>query len=108
MIRLPVARLTQPAIIEGVIRDANQRPVPGVRVDLFTCDLARRDATNHHVDGTISDRFGRYRFLGVAPAGHSLRMQVDPDDRPADSIWFGRFEVAPGQVLTHDLGLPVK
>lgn len=108
VIRVPEAILTQPAVIEGVLRDANQRPVPGVRVDLYTCDLEHRGAPLHHVDGTISDRDGRYRFLGVAPVGHRLRVQTDPDDRSAHSIEVPRFGVAPGQVCTHDVEVPAK
>lgn len=105
-IRLPEARLAPPAVIEGVLRDGGQHPVPGVRVDLFAWDAARFSA--HHVDGTITDREGRYRFLGVAPGSMRLRLTADPDDRALGGSDAGQIDIEPGQVRTCDLELPSK
>jgi hypothetical protein len=71
--------------------------------------LYDRGVDGHRLrDETITDRDGRYRFLGVPPGDASLRLQPDPDDRPPRDSAFEPFVVEAGRSHTHDLQLPAK
>lgn len=56
--------------IEGVARDAQGRPLPGVRLKLHAPD-------GRVVGEATSDASGRYRFTGVAPGNYSLAGDKD-------------------------------
>ncbi|MGK0204339.1 MAG: hypothetical protein ACI9S9_003421, partial [Planctomycetota bacterium] len=64
-IKVPYIKLAAPATIEGVIRDANNKPAPGVTVWLRDWDMTRNPWKSGSITEVVSDRLGRYRFLGV-------------------------------------------
>ena len=97
-LKLRDLRLAAPATVEGVVRDAQGRPCAGVLVMLQRCDGASGIR--------ITDRLGRYRFLGVSPGSACLEVQRDGDqpDEPAAAS----FEVAAGKTCTVDLKVTPK
>lgn len=103
-VAMPDLRLTVAASIAGVVVDADGRPAPGVRVWLRDWDLERNGHPSGRVDEVVTDRAGRYRFLGVATGGASLYLLVGETHplRPA----VDPFAVEPGQAYTVDLELP--
>lgn len=99
--------LAPPAVVEGVVRDAQKRPVPGVRVWLRDWDMARGSMRSGSVTETLTDREGRYRFLGVPIGGAYLEVLEGCDENPRlrrDTI--EPFEVEVGKTHTHDLTMP--
>lgn len=106
-IRVPEATLAAPATVEGVVRDANQRPVAGIRVQRLDWDPAQQRQRTGNVDETLTDRDGRFRFVGVPPGDGSLRVVVDADDRPFGSR-NEMFSVAPAATAVIDLELPAR
>jgi len=101
-LKLPEAKLAEPASIAGVLRDGEQRPVAGMRVWL------REWERNSSVVETFTDRDGRYRFLGVSPGRAYLELLAGvgatvPNQRAVDP-----FEVEPGQAYMVDLEVPAK
>ncbi|MEZ5962750.1 MAG: carboxypeptidase-like regulatory domain-containing protein [Planctomycetota bacterium] len=95
--------LTAPATIAGVVRGPRQDPVPGARVWLRDWDFGTNQQKSGSVVETVTDRQGRYRFVGVPPGGAWLQVTLDeafPMDRAAEP-----FEVKSGDALEFDLVL---
>lgn len=92
-------RAVAPASVEGIVRDAAGKPVPGARVWLRTW-LRDRGQLDHSVTEVITDRTGRYRHAGVAPGDYFLQLFVDGKASAAQSE---SFELLPGQRLQRDL-----
>ena len=100
---LPPLVLAPAAVIEGLVLDERRQPVPGCRVQL----LGARTASRPSLTERITDRAGRYRFVGVAPGDVQLMLRPFADERdPFDQQPLAPFAVAAGQTLTHDLVLP--
>jgi protocatechuate 3,4-dioxygenase beta subunit len=76
-VTLPEVRLAPPATIEGTVVDAQQRPLPGVRVWLdWEPERNQRGGT---IEEVVTDRLGRYRFVGVTPGGARLQLVIDDE-----------------------------
>ncbi len=99
-------RLQEPATIEGVVRDAQGRPVPGVCVWLRDWDLARNRQASGNVLETLTDRDGRYRFVGVPAGGAWLQRFVGTSAKHPRERAVEPFEVEAGKGYTFDLELP--
>jgi hypothetical protein len=104
MVAAPDLQLTAPARIEGVVRDADGRGMPGVRVWLRDWDFNTKNLGSGSVVEVITDKLGRYRFLGVPPGGAGLHTVEGWQDGRA----LEPFEVEAGKTLTFDLVLPGK
>ena len=103
---VPPMSLQPPAIVEGIVRGPDQEPVAGVHVWLRDWDFANNRQVSGSVVETITDRRGRYRFVGVPEGGAWLQLlQADesPKGRAAEP-----FAVEPGKTRTVDLQLPAK
>lgn len=103
---VPPATLAPPAIVEGVLRDWQQRPVGGYRVWLRDWDLARGGQRSGSVVETLTDREGRYRFVGVPPGGAWLQLIEQVGKTSPDGKAVEPFEVQSGQTYQFDLQLP--
>ena len=106
VVKLPDAKLGEPATIEGVLRDAQQQPVGGVRVWLRDWDMARQTQRSGSLVETLTDAQGRYRFLGVPLGGAWLELLTDPSERHASTKAVEPFEVEAGKTYAFDLQLP--
>ena len=86
----------QPAgVIEGRVVDAEGKPVAGIIVTYGNYDIT----TDEQVDGgtnVMTNRDGRYRFVGVAPGGHLV-------DVEGHQVKSNIFEVLPGKTVRRDL-----
>lgn len=89
--KVPNLRLAAPAIIEGVVRDGQQNPAPGVAVWL------RQGSA---VTEAVTDRLGRYRFVGP-PVGNTFLQLLDAAERSRRVV--DPFEVVVGETYTIDL-----
>lgn len=107
-VTVPELSLAAPATIEGVVRDAAQQPAPGVRVWLRDWDFGTNNQRSGSVVEVITDRLGRYRFVGVPPGGAWLQLLAEPGERFARDRAKEPFEVEPGKTYTEDLQLPAK
>lgn len=103
-VKLPALRLSPPAIVEGIVRDKQQVPMPGVNVWLRDWDMARNGqrSGSGSVTEVITDRLGRYRFLGV-PIGGAYLQIVPPGGRSPSGKATEPFEVEAGKTYKHDL-----
>jgi hypothetical protein len=108
VVTTPELQLSAPAVIEGVVFDAEQRPAPGVRVWLRDWDLAKGGQRSGSVTEVITDRRGRYRFLGAPPGGAYLQLLDAPGERHTSSRAVEPFDVEVGKTHTFDLQLPAK
>lgn len=99
-------RLHAPATIEGVVRDAQGRSVAGVCVWLRDWDLARNRQTSGNIVETLTDRDGRYRFVGVPVGGAWLQRFVGSSGKQPRERAVEPFEVEAGKGYTFDLELP--
>jgi protocatechuate 3,4-dioxygenase beta subunit len=99
---LGTCTLRAPVVVEGVVRDAAQRPVAGQSVWLLTIDPGppRLHPPIEHVE-TLTDREGRYRFVGVAPG--PVWLQLRADGWPARTVTVDHFAAVPGDRCTRDL-----
>ncbi|HEX6812529.1 MAG TPA: carboxypeptidase regulatory-like domain-containing protein [Planctomycetota bacterium] len=104
----PDLQLAAPAIVEGVVLDAQQRPAPGVRVWLRDWDLATGQQRSGSITEVITDRQGRYRFLGAPPGGAYLNLLDEPGEQHGFDRACAPFEVERGKTHTIDLQLPAK
>ena len=97
---VPEWKLSQPAILEGVVSGPTGKPAPGVRILLSDWDSARGLPRCLRVVEVITDRLGRYRFVGVPPG--EARLQVCANDRgTGDGV--DPVEVEAGKRYTVDL-----
>ena len=99
------AKLSAPATIEGVVRDAEKQPVGGVRVSLRGWDMVSDRQRSGSAMATITDAQGRYRFLGVPLGGAMLQLLPGPGDAPHSDEAVEPFEVEAGKTYTVDLQL---
>lgn len=99
-------RLQAPATIEGVVRDTQGRPVAGLCVWLRDWDFARNRQASGNIVETLTDREGRYRFVGVPVGGAWLQRLVDTNGKPPHDRAVEPFEVEAGRAYTFDLELP--
>jgi len=103
-VAVPDLKLAPAATVEGTVLDPQQKPAPGIRVWLRDWDFAKSGQKSGSVVEVITDRQGRYRFLGVPPGGAWLQLLVDgehPRDRAVEP-----FEVEAGKSYTFELQLP--
>ena len=96
-------KLAPAASVAGVVRDANQKPVPGARVWLRDWDSEAGRQKSGSVVEVITDRAGRFRFAGVPPGGAWLQLMLYEENPRVHG--FEPFEVSPGAALTFDLVL---
>lgn len=96
-------RLCEPATIEGVVRDEQQRPVPGACVWLRDWDFDRNNQASGSVVEVLTDRDGRYRFVGVPVGGAYLQCFLGDSDRFPREKAVEPFEVEAGKAHTFDL-----
>lgn len=73
-INVPPLELSPIAIVEGVVLGADGKPAPGVAVWLRDWDLATNNQRSGSVTEVITDRQGRYRFVGVPLGGAYLEI----------------------------------
>ena len=108
VVAAPELKLSAPAVIEGVVYDAGQKPAPGVRVWLRDWDLGTGQQRSGSVTEVITDRRGRYRFLGAPPGGAYLQLLDAPGERHASDRAVEPFDVEAGKTHTFDPQLPAK
>jgi RNase P/RNase MRP subunit p29 len=99
-------KLSPPASIAGVLKDATGALCPGVRVWLRDWDLAKGNQRSGSVTEVLTDRLGRYRFVGV-PAGGAI-LQLPTEERGAKVTMSEPVDVQPGSASTVDLVLPAR
>lgn len=68
------AVLRPPASVEGRVRDGAGRPAAGVRVQLHGWDPTENVHDYSISRSTITNREGRYRFVGVFPGGATVQL----------------------------------
>ncbi|MEZ6036108.1 MAG: carboxypeptidase regulatory-like domain-containing protein [Planctomycetota bacterium] len=96
-INVPPLELSPIAIVEGVVLGADGKPAPGVAVWLREWDLANNNQRSGSVTEVITDRQGRYRFVGVPLGGayleipwrrgRDIRRAVEPFDVEAGKTY---------------------
>src|SRR5690606_20214122 len=64
-VKVPDLTMALPASIGGVVKDAAGKPAPGVTLWLRDWDIAAGNQRSGSVTEVVTDRLGRYRFLGV-------------------------------------------
>lgn len=120
-ILVPDLRLTAAASIAGVVRNGNGKPRVGVSVWLREWDPELGAPRNGNLTEVLSDRDGRYRFLGVPsgaawlefggqptvfglnrPFGPGALRQLAPMGNPQQGVGIP-FAVEPGAALVIDL-----
>ena len=82
--------------IQGRVTDPQGKPVPGIVVTFRNYDIESGRQTDGGWTNVMTNRDGRYRFVGVAPGGHL----VDLENHQVKS---DIFEVLPGKTVTRDL-----
>ncbi|MFK7741128.1 MAG: carboxypeptidase regulatory-like domain-containing protein [Planctomycetota bacterium] len=102
IVRLPDLRLAAPASVEGVVADADGKPLPGVAVWLRDWDFNTGQQASGSVTEVITDKLGRYRFLGV-PLGGAWLQLVGKNGRPNMQRAAKPFEVEAGERYTVDI-----
>ena len=87
--------------MEGVVHDTEGKPVPGAWVRLRTWDedSTRVDLADRYAE-VLTDRRGRYRFVGVEPGVHSLQFDLDDDHRSTSNT--DTFVVTAGKRVRRD------
>jgi len=101
-------RLDAPAVVEGVVRDGQQRPAPGLRVWLRDWDLDKGQQRSGSVVEAVADRQGRYRFVGVPVGGAWLQLLVGYDERHTTDRVVEPFAVEAGKRYVFDLQVPAR
>ncbi|HEX6810808.1 MAG TPA: carboxypeptidase-like regulatory domain-containing protein [Planctomycetota bacterium] len=104
----PELTLYPPASVQGVVFDAQERPVPGMRVYLAYTENRMPRGTLCEV---FTDRQGRYRFPAVT-AREAPLFFVNGLDEAAMTEALKRgpkpFRITPGEALTFDLEVRAK
>src|SRR5690349_21636674 len=83
-VTVPDLRLAPTSIVEGIVVDAGGRPLPGHPVRLWCIGPGSGEAANHQVIEVVTDRKGRYRFVGVLPGEIHVRVSLPRREMPAD------------------------
>lgn len=95
--------IPQAGRVEGRPTDAQGKPQVGARLEMQNHHLD----TGEQVDGSwtrvMTDRDGRYAFVGVSPIGHVITVI---DSEANDVFRTEVFGVASGQTVEQDLELP--
>ncbi len=99
---VPPLTLAPPSIVEGTVRDDAGHPVPGMAVWLRDWNFETDSQRSGSVTEVITDRQGRYRFLGV-PVGGAWLQLVPNDDMNQHRKVVEPFAVEAGQTYTHDV-----
>lgn len=94
---LGAIELRPPATVDGVVRLADGSPAAGVPVFL-TPENSVWDQLPWTSGAVVTDRLGRYRFVGVPAGVVTLTSTLTDEQEP--------FEVAPGEVWVRDLVAP--
>ena len=107
----PFRRLCYPADrdrdpIEGTVVDALQQPAPGVRVWLRDWEFEHKGQKSASIVEVVTDRLGRYRFVGVPPGGKWLQLLVAEQNSSERAV--EPFEVEAGKTYVHDLQVPAR
>ena len=104
VVQLGEAKLSAPAILEGVVRDPQKMPVGGSPLGVLGWDPVRSAPTGAYFE-ILTDAQGRYRLLG-APVGHvKLRMlRMEGERQTADDGPL--LEIEAGKTHTVDLERP--
>lgn len=102
---VPELRLAPPAVVEGVVRGADGRPSPGVAVWLRDWDFGKNAQKSGSVTETVTDRQGRYRFVGVPVGGAWLEIVLDEDANREQRV-VDPFAVEAGTTYTFELTDP--
>lgn len=101
-VRLADLTLSPPASIEGIVTDKDRKPVPGVTVWLRDWEMGANRQRSGGVTEVITDRDGRFRFVGVPVGGAWLQIvedeRADKSRRVVDP-----FAVEAGQTYTFKL-----
>lgn len=104
-VAIPELKLSPIAIIEGVVRNDEQKVVPGVRVWLRDWDMGTGQQRSGSVTATITDKHGRYRFRGV-PTGGACLQALDAGASTPRNHAVEPFEVEAGKTYTFDIQVP--
>ncbi len=99
-VRTPDLVLSPPSTVEGVVRDNDGKPVPGITVWLRDWDIVQGGQRSSDITEAITDHLGRYRFVGVDVGGAYLQL-VSDEDGPEKAK--EPFEVEPGRTYSFDL-----
>ncbi len=102
---VPQLTLAPPAIVEGTLRDEAGKPIAGMAVWLRDWDFGTSSQRSGSVTEVITDRQGRYRFVGVPEGGAWLQLVPDEDMRHHRKV-VEPFEVEAGKRYTHDIVEP--
>ena len=106
VVKLGEAKLSEPATIGGVVRDAQKQPVGGARVWLRDWDMVSGQQRSRSLVETITDAQGRYRFPGVPIGGALLQLFHGPGNTFSNYEAVEPFAVEVGKSYTFDLELP--
>jgi hypothetical protein len=82
--------------------------IGGVRLWLREWDPAANRPRNSRGTEVITDRQGRYRFVGAPPGRACLELFADPTERSPSRRAVEPFEVEAGKTHTFDLQLPAR
>jgi protocatechuate 3,4-dioxygenase beta subunit len=103
-VAVPDLRLGVPSTIEGTVVDEQRKPLPGIRVWLRDWDLSTQSQRSGVVVEVITDRKGRYRFVGAPPGDAYLQLLVVNDHPHSNAV--EPFEVEVGKTYTFELQVP--
>jgi hypothetical protein len=103
---VPPVKLSSPAVVEGTVVDGHEHPAPGVCVWLRDWDFAKGSQKSGSVVEAVTDRQGRYRFVGVPPGGAWLQLRMDDSNPKGRAV--EPFEIEPGHTYSHKLQTPPK
>lgn len=92
------------AVLEGVVRDASNRPVPGASVSALAKDYARGEAggTDRVLGSARADAEGKYRIPipeFTAPIAEARRIKLLTSDAKGGSLGTTEVAIPPGQSL---------
>ncbi len=102
-IELPPLKLAPAGSIGGIVRDAQGGPVPGARVWLRTWDFVTKQQKDGGVTEVVTDREGRYRFVGVGAGGYYLQVTLREEHPMTQAV--EPFELPAGEMRTFDLSI---
>lgn len=103
-VKVPDLTITPPASVAGVVTDAAGKPAPGVTVWLRDWDIAAGRQRSGSVTEVVTDRLGRYRFLGVPIGGAYLELVQDEDGHQMRRV-VEPFEVEAAEAYVFDISV---